>query len=44
MVVGRINGVVELTGCFYKKMYGHFEGPKKNSRINEVVVRRASSL
>ena len=29
MVVGRINGVVALTGRFYKKMYGHFAGPKK---------------
>ena len=29
VVVGRINGVVALTGCFYKKMYGRFAGPKK---------------
>ena len=38
MVVGRINGVVTLTGCFYKKMYGRFAGPKKSGRNNEVVV------
>ena len=29
VVVGRINGVVALTGCFLKKMYGRFAGPKK---------------
>ena len=29
VVVGRINGVVALTGCFYKKMYERFAGPKK---------------
>ena len=28
VVVGRINGVVALTGSFYKKMYGHFAGLK----------------
>ena len=38
VVVGRINGVVALTGCFYKKMYGRFAGPKKSGRNNEVVV------
>ena len=30
--------LVALTGCFYKKMYGHFAGPKKSGRNNEVVV------
>ena len=51
MVVGRINGVFALTGCFYKKMYGRFAGPKKSGRnnevvvlINEVVVRRGSTV
>ena len=38
VVVGRINGVVALTGCFYKKMYECFAGPKKSGRNNEVVV------
>ena len=38
VVVGCINGVVALTGCFYKKMYGRFAGPKKSGRNNEVVV------
>ena len=38
VVVGRINGVVALTGCSYKKMYGRFAGPKKSGRNNEVVV------
>ena len=38
VVVGRINGVVALTGCFYKKMYERFAGPKKSGRNNEVVV------
>ena len=33
-----LNGVVALTGCFYKKMYGRFAGPKKSGRNNEVVV------
>ena len=37
VVVGRINGVVALTGCFYK-MYERFAGPKKSGRNNEVVV------
>ena len=44
VVVGRINGVVALTGCFYKKMYGRFAGPKKSGRNNEVVVRRGSTV
>ena len=30
--------LVALTGCFYKKMYGRFAGPKKSGRNNEVVV------
>ena len=38
VVVGRINGVVTLTGCFYKKMYGRFAGPEKSGRNNKVVV------
>ena len=38
VVVGRINGVVALTGYFYKKMYGRFAGPKKSGLNNEVVV------
>ena len=44
VVVGRINGVVALTGCFYKNMYGRFAGPKKSGRNNEVVVRRGSTV
>ena len=44
VVVGRINGVVALTGCFYKKMYERFAGPKKSGRNNEVVVRRGSTV
>ena len=44
MVVGRINGVVALTGCFYKKMYERFAGPKRSGRNNEVVVRRGSTV
>ena len=44
MVVGRINGVVALTGCFHKKMYERFDGPKKSGRNNEVVVRRGSTV
>ena len=38
VVVGRINGVVALTGRFYKKMYGRFAVPKKSGRNNEVAV------
>ena len=44
MVVGRINGVVALAGCFYKNMYGRFAGPKKSGRNNEAVVRRVSTV
>ena len=29
MVVGRINGVVALTGFSYEEMYGRFGGTKK---------------
>ena len=43
-VVGRISGVVALTGCFYKKMYGRFAGSKKSGRNNEVVVWRGSTV
>ena len=43
-VVGRISGVVALTGCFYKKMYGRFAGSKKSDRNNEVVVWRGSTV
>ena len=38
MVVGRINGVVALTGFCYEEMYGRFAGTKKSGRNNEVVV------
>ena len=38
MVVGRINGVVALTGVFIRKCIGRFAGPKKSGRNNEVVV------
>ena len=38
MVVGRINGVVALTGFSYDEMYGRFAGTKKSGRINEVVA------
>ena len=44
MVVGRINGVVALTGFSYEEMYGRFAGTKKSGRINEVVVRRGSTV
>ena len=44
MVVGRINGVVRLMGFSDKKMTGHLVGPKKSGRINEVVVRRGSTV
>ena len=44
VVVGHINGVVALTGCFYKKMYGSFARPKKSGRNNEVVVRWGSTV
>ena len=27
-----------LTGFYYKKMYGHFDGTKKSGRNNEVAV------
>ena len=37
MVVGRINGVVALTGFSYKEMYGRFAGTKKM-----VVITRSS--
>ena len=33
-----------LTGFYYKKMYGHFAGTKKSGRINEVAVRRGSTV
>ena len=39
-----INGVVALTGCFYKKMYGSFARPKESGRNNEVVVRWGSTV
>ena len=42
VVVGRINGVVALTGFSYEEMYGRFAGTKKSGRNNEVVVRRGS--
>ena len=38
VVVGRINGVVALTGFSYDEMYGRFAGTKKSGRINEVVA------
>ena len=38
MVVGRINGVVGLTGFSDKKMTGSLVGTKKSGRNNEVVV------
>ena len=44
MVVGRINGVVALTGFSYEQMYGRFAGTKKSGRNNEVVVRRGSTV
>ena len=44
MAVGRINRVAALTGFYYKKMYGHFAGTKKSGRINEVAVRRGSTV
>ena len=44
MVVGRINGVVGLTGFSDKKMTGCLVGTKKCGHINEVVVRRGSLL
>ena len=44
MVVGRINGVVALTGFCYEEMYGRFAGTKKSGRNNEVVVRRGSTV
>ena len=44
MVVGRINGVVALTGFSYEEMYGRFAETKKSGRNNEVVVRRGSTV
>ena len=44
MVVGRINGVVALTGFSYEEIYGRFAGTKKSGRNNEVVVRRGSTV
>ena len=44
MVVGRINGVVALTGFSYEEMYGSFAGTKKSGRNEEVVVRRGSTV
>ena len=44
MVVGRINGVVALTGFSYEEMYGRFAGTQKSGRNNEVVVRRGSTV
>ena len=44
VVVGRINGVVALTGFSYEEMYGRFAGTKKSGRNNEVVVRRGSTV
>ena len=38
VVIGRINRVVALIGCFYKKMYGCLTRPKKSGSNNEVVV------
>ena len=38
MVVGRINGVVALTGFSYEEVYGRFAGTKKSGRNNRVVV------
>ena len=43
MVVGRINGVVALTGFSYNEMYGGFAG-EKSGRNNEVVVLRDGPL
>ena len=44
MVVGRINGVIALTGFSYEEMYGRFAGTKRSGRNNEVVVRRGSTV
>ena len=44
MVVGRINGVVALTGLSFEEMYGRFAGVKKSGRIHEVVVRRGCTV
>ena len=38
VVVGRINGVVGLTGFSDKKMTGRLVGTKKSGRNNKVVV------
>ena len=43
MVIGRINGVVGLTGLSDKKMTGCLVG-EKSGRINEVVVRRGFTV
>ena len=44
MAVGRINGVTTLMGFPYKKMVGDFAGTKKSDLINEVTVRRGSTV
>ena len=44
VAVGRINGVVSLTGLSYKKMYGCFAWTKKGGCNNEVTVRRGSTV
>ena len=36
--------VTASTLVFYKEMYGHFSGPKKTGRNNEVAVRRGSTV
>ena len=38
MVVGRINGVVALTGFSYAEMYERFARTKKSVRNNELLV------
>ena len=44
MVVGRIYGVVGLTGFSDKKMSGLLLGPQKSGRDNGVVVWRGSTV
>ena len=43
MIVGRNNGVVELTGLLGKKMSGILFGPQKGGRIKGVVAWRGST-
>ena len=44
MAVGRINEVTVLTSFSNEKMYGRFGGEKNIGRINEVAVRRGSTV